>query len=164
MLQMNMQKMGATCFHSPKYHCDISGEGIEYSWVNSKYEYQQIKSSDKRFKRQFHKRVKECLSRGYLDKKRVRINSRRAREYTVAYFILSLEQNGEEGKSEFDLNEIKPCAVPASKIEQMKQKVRTHRSAFDFDTSFCKVIINHVHGEVECVGPKNRKPMKIEKK
>ena len=82
----------------------------------------------------------------------------------VAYFILSLEQNGEEGKSEFDQNEMPPCAVPASKIENMKQKVRTHQSAFDFDTSFCKLIINHVHKDIECVVPKNRNPMKIDKK
>ena len=67
----------------------------------------------------------------------------------VAYFILSLEQNGEEGKDEFDLKEMKLCSVPASKIEMMKQKVRAHRSAFDFDNSFCKVKINHVHVEVE---------------
>ena len=87
-----------------------------------------------------------------------------AKEYIFAYFILSLEKNGEEGKSEFDLNEMKPCAVLASNIEQMKQKVRTHQSAFDFDTSFCKVIIKNVHEEVECVGPNNRKPMKIDKK
>ena len=45
-----------------------------------------------------------------------------------------------------------------------EKKVRTHRSAFDFDTSFYKVIINHVHEGVECVGPKNKKPMKIDKK
>ena len=77
----------------------------------------------------------------------------------VAYFILSLEQNGEEGKSEFDLKEMKPCAVPASKIEKIKQKVCTHWSAFDFDTSFCKVKINHVHVEVE-----SHTTAKIEKK
>ena len=107
--------------------------------------------------------MKEFSSIQNFDKERKWKNLRRSREYMVAYFIISLEQNGEEGKIEFDLNEMKPCAVPASKIEQMKQKVRTHRSAFDFDTSLCKVIINHVHVEVEC-DTKNRKTMKIEKK
>ena len=105
MLQMNIRKMGAICFHSPKYHCEIAGKGIKYSWGNSKYKYCRIKASDKRFKKEFHKCVEECLSRQFLHKERVRKNSRRAREYLVAYFILSLEQNGEEGKSEFDLKE-----------------------------------------------------------
>ena len=71
----------------------------KYSWVNSKYKYRRIKASDKKFKEDFHKRVKECLSIQYLDKERVRKNPRRAREYMVAYFIISLEQNEEEFKS-----------------------------------------------------------------
>ena len=37
-------------------------------------------------------------------------------------------------------------------------------AAFDFDTKFCKVTINHVNEEVECIDHKNTKPMKIEKK
>ena len=165
LLQMNVRKMGAICFPSPKYHCEIAGEGIEYSWGNSKCKYRRIKASDKRYKKDFLVRVKECLSRDFLDTKRVRKNSRRAREYMVAYFILSLEQqNGNKGQSVFDLNEMKPCAVPMSKIEQMKQRVRCHRAAFDFDTKFCKVTINHVNEEVECIDHKNTKPMKIEKK
>ena len=68
MLQMNIQKMEEICFHSPKYHCKIAGEGIEYSWGNSKYKYRRIKALDKKFKKDFHKRVKECLSRQYIDK------------------------------------------------------------------------------------------------
>ena len=46
--------------------------------------------------------MKEFPSRQTFDKERVRKNSRRAREYMVACFIIYLEQNGEEGKSEFD--------------------------------------------------------------
>ena len=82
----------------------------------------------------------------------------------VASFILSLEQqNGNKGQSVFDLNEMKPCAVPMSKIEQMKERVCCHRAAFDFDTKFCKVTINHVKEEVKCIDHKNTKPMKTEK-
>ena len=43
----------------------------------------------------------------------------------------------------FELRELKPCTVSLSKIEQMKQNVRTHRSAVDFDAAFCKVSIKH---------------------
>ena len=31
LLQMNLRKMGATCFHSPKFDCELAGKGIEYS-------------------------------------------------------------------------------------------------------------------------------------
>ena len=91
LLQMNVQKMGAISFPSPKYHCEIAGEGIEYSWGNSKCKYQQIKALDKKYKKDFLVCVKECLSRDFLDSKRVWKNSIRARECMVAYFILSLE-------------------------------------------------------------------------
>ena len=29
LLQLNLQKLGATCYHSPKFHCELAGEGIE---------------------------------------------------------------------------------------------------------------------------------------
>ena len=123
------------------FELDIKFEGgYTYKNDNAKIVYEFHVDEHRQFTE-----MKEFPSRQTFDKERVRKNSRIAREYMVAYFIISLEQNGEEGKSEFDLNEMKPCAVPASKIEQTKEKVCTHRSAFDFDTSFCKVIINHVH-------------------
>jgi hypothetical protein len=67
----------------------------------------------------------------------------------AAYFILSLQEAKRNQNSptitnsgsvvNLFLNELKPCAISAKKIEQMKQKVRTHRAAFDFDQSFCSV-------------------------
>ena len=55
----------------------------------------------------------------------------------VTYFIMSIEgENGTNG--EISLDEMKPCAVSASKIEQMRRTVKTHRAAIDFDKSFCK--------------------------
>ena len=36
LLQMTLRKLGAVCVHSPKYHCEMAGEGIEYSWGNAK--------------------------------------------------------------------------------------------------------------------------------
>ena len=60
----------------------------------------------------------------------------------VAYFIMSIDKN-EEGKHDFELSveELKPCAACVSKIEQMKQKVRTHRAAINFDTKFCRATV-----------------------
>ena len=69
-------------------------------------------------------------------------NSRRARGCMVAYLILSIESDG-ENRTSFELRELKQYTVSSSKIEQMKQNVRTHRSAIDFDDAFCKVNIKH---------------------
>ena len=47
MLQINIIKTGGIYFRSPKYHCEIYGEGINYSWGSSKYKYQHIKADTK---------------------------------------------------------------------------------------------------------------------
>ena len=142
LLQMKVRKLGAVCIHSPKYHCEMAGEGIEYSWGNAKMKYRRIKASSKRSNAQFLSQVRQCLSTEYLDKTRVRKNSRRARDYMCAYFLLSVSDGKDCTESiEVDVGELKPCAISAQKIEQMKQKVRCHRAAIDFDTSFCRVSV-----------------------
>jgi hypothetical protein len=45
-------------------------------------------------------------------------------------------------KMTLSIEEMKPCAASASKIEQMKQKVRTHRAAIDFDTKFYEATVH----------------------
>ena len=153
MLQTFVKKLGARCVRSPKYHCEIAGEGIEYSWGNSKMKYRRTPYSQKRSTSDFILLVGKCLSREYLHRERVRKNSRRAREYMAAYFILSLEgvemDKGDNSSDDnvFTIGELKPCAVSSARIEKMKQSFRTHRSAFDFDTAFCKVDIVHVKVE-----------------
>ena len=67
LLQLNLQLLGVTCIHSPKYHCEIAGEGIEYSWGNSKVKYRRISCvKDKKSIDQFQKSTWECLSQEYL--------------------------------------------------------------------------------------------------
>jgi hypothetical protein len=140
LLQLNIRKLGCTCVHSPQFHCEIAGEGIEYSWGNAKMKYRSFRAADKRSKAQFLEKVRYCMSREFLTNERVRKNSRRSREYMVSYFILSSEASGNLPYNEFArLSELKPCSISASKIEQMKEKVRTHRAALDFDRNFCEV-------------------------
>ena len=141
MLQTNLKKMGAYCWHSPKFHCELAGEGIEYSWGNAKMKYRRLRVKDRNTVSKFHQRVIQCLSRDHLDLNRVRTNSRRAREYMVAYFIMSCAEEVKD-KMTLSIEEMKPCAASASKIEQMKQKVRTHRAAIDFDTKFCEATVH----------------------
>jgi hypothetical protein len=42
LLQVMASKMGVLVDRSPKCHCEIAGEGIEYSWACTKNHYRQI--------------------------------------------------------------------------------------------------------------------------
>jgi hypothetical protein len=48
---------------SPKCHCEITGEGIEYSWACEKNHYWQILLDKKRGKEFFLKSMRESVSR-----------------------------------------------------------------------------------------------------
>ena len=64
MLQTFVKKLGARCARSPKYHCEIAGEGIEYySGGNSKMKYRR---TEVRLTSDFILLVGKCLSREYL--------------------------------------------------------------------------------------------------
>jgi hypothetical protein len=72
LLQLNIKNLGGTCIHSPKYHCELAGEGIEYSWGNAKMKYRSFIAREKRTKAQFLERVMYCMSRDFLYFERVR--------------------------------------------------------------------------------------------
>ena len=72
LLQLNLRLLGVSCIHSPtKYHCEIAGEGIEYSWGNAKVKYRRMRVRDKKNPDMFHMEVLKCLSRDYLTKERI---------------------------------------------------------------------------------------------
>ena len=59
-------------------------------------------------------------------------------ENTLQPTFFSLFKN--DNLAKINLDEIKPVAISAPKIEQMKKQYKTHRAAFDFDKGFCSVI------------------------
>ena len=71
LLQLNLDNIGAQCFHLLKFHCELAGEGIEYSWGVAKLAYRKLKNAEK-----FHSRVQLCLSHDYLAINRVRLHSK----------------------------------------------------------------------------------------
>ncbi len=71
LLQCTVRKLGASLDRSPKYHCEIAGEGIEYSWGNAKMRYRHIPFEAKKSSEQFYSCVRNCLSRQYLTLDRV---------------------------------------------------------------------------------------------
>ncbi len=68
---------------TPKYHCEIAGEGIEYCWGFSKKIQRRLPLKDRRKVEGFIKSVKCCLKR--VTPVRMRRFARRARKYMLAY-------------------------------------------------------------------------------
>ena len=73
---------------TPKFHAELAGEGIEYSWGVSKCVYRTKPLDSKRGKESFKGLVQECTSRDVLTTVLVRKLSQRARAYTFAYFSI----------------------------------------------------------------------------
>ena len=69
--------------------------------------------------------LKESVQGKNLNIVRARKNSRKTRECMVAYLIFLIQNDG-ENRISFDVGELMPCTVLASKIEKIKQNVRTH--------------------------------------
>jgi len=73
MLQLLGQEIGITADAMPKYHAELAGEGITYSWGYSKGVYCQVPLSRKKGKKNFFELVEECCNLAiHLTKERVR--------------------------------------------------------------------------------------------
>ena len=103
---------------SPKYHCEIAGEGIEYCWGMSKIHYRMVQLSDKSVKEKFDQIVKESVK--HVTKENARLFSARARRYMLAYTYL-----------QSDNTKMTYC-----NIEKMVSDCKVHRSMLDKDTGF----------------------------
>jgi hypothetical protein len=72
LLQLHLANLvGAQCFHSPKFHCELAGEGIEYSGGFAKLAYRKLPKDQKNTTDKFHSHVQLCLSRDHLSISRV---------------------------------------------------------------------------------------------
>ena len=91
MLQHIGEKIGLLVDRTPKCTPELAGEGIEYSWAMSKGWYRRQPLSRKRGKDNFHSLVRECVGPEILTTARVRMFSRRAREYMISYHLLKNE-------------------------------------------------------------------------
>ncbi len=66
-LQTMGHSMGVEVDHTPKCHCKIVGEGIEYTWAQSKNYFCNILLDKKRGKENFKACVRQCLSQELLN-------------------------------------------------------------------------------------------------
>ena len=63
LLQSMGREMGVMVDWTPKCHCELAGEGVEYSWGCAKNTYRRVPLKKKRGKENFRNVVRECMSR-----------------------------------------------------------------------------------------------------
>ena len=154
-LEFVCEQLGATALITPKYHAELAGEGIEYTWGFLKSIYRRYPLEKKKGKTQFEALLNQCLSRDLITKEIVRKFSRRARGYMEAYVALDI--NEEE--------EMYGTPIPHRKIEQLKKVLKSHRAAIDFDKEFIMKFVARDGFDIKEVGL-DKKPaaVKSEKK
>ena len=117
-LQHLVESRGHILLLSPKYHPEIAGVGIEFSWGMSKMKFRR-EINDEIPAHLHHNMVASMCPRTILTLRRVRRFARRTRDYCRAYH--ALEKGGEiESKS---------------MIEKMKKDCKAHRNILDMELS-----------------------------
>ena len=140
LLQSKGRELGVLVDRSPKCHCEIAGEGIEYSWGFSKNRYRRLPLKNKRKKDEFRNLVRDCLSRDMITTTIVRKFSKRARDYICSYQILRTQKKDESTN------------LTLVRIEALHKDFKTHRSALDFDTAFIETeVVRSVEREAALV-------------
>jgi hypothetical protein len=115
--------------YTPKYHCEIAGEGIEYAWGLSKKYYRNLPLNKKKGLANFRKSVRDSVS--YVTVDHVRQFSGLARRYMLAYNFFDNRDNDNQ-----DNDNITSAQPSYDEIERFVKKTsKTHRNVLDNDTS-----------------------------
>jgi hypothetical protein len=133
-LQHVGKELGVSVIISPKFHAEMAGEGIEYSWGITKGLYRRKPLNSKRSKERFKELVHECTSRDILRTETIRKLSRRARAYICAYY--SLYRN-----TSYAADNNTPTTLTLPLIERLHRAFKTHRAAIDFDAGFVNAFV-----------------------
>ena len=131
-LQVMADALGVIVDFTPKYHCELAGEGIEYTWGFSKNRYRKAEFGRKKRRGTFESLVNEVISREAITKQRVRKFSARARAYILTYLFLHEQQKGRHSGEGDPPEEI----LLKKEIENLQKKFKTHRCAHDTDNGF----------------------------
>jgi hypothetical protein len=134
-LQFLGRTIGVAVDCTPKFHAELAGEGIEYSWGFAKQLYRRKPVSMKKGRVNFKALVRKCTDPATeIDKVRVGKFAGRARAYICAYFELNRQQQNQ------DVNDSVSERQQAHfvDIERLMKSFKTHRCALDFDSGFIR--------------------------
>ncbi|CAM9642953.1 unnamed protein product, partial [Sphacelaria rigidula] len=119
-LQHTVQKRGHILVLSPKFHPEVAGVGIEYSWGMSKLKFRRELNDE--VPKNLHQNILAFMCRkNILTLSRIRRFARRTRDYCRAYLKLEKDATGIESKD---------------KIEKMRKTCKAHRNIIDMEPGF----------------------------
>ena len=107
---------------SPKYHCEIAGEGIEYAWGLAKKKFRHTKLEDKNTKEKFNKAVKASIN--HVKQDHVFKFAAKCRRIMVTYLAAS----GANRELTYE------------SIEKFQKKLKTHRNVSDQEKGYISQI------------------------
>lgn len=96
MLQYVAEKCGITVRMSPKYHCEIAGEGIETIWGIGKMLFRKVPLSQRMNVKDFRGCVRKVFSREKIGWNQLRGAFRMPRAFFLAYYDIHKTQAAEE--------------------------------------------------------------------
>ena len=123
-----IHQVNVTVLPTPKYHCELAGEGIEYAWGHMKQKYRNLSLMQKQTKKLFLKSVEESLQS--VRKISAQLYNARARRYMLAYKVIdhrkvqAVQENAEKPE------------ITHMLIEKLVRKQTSHRSVMMFDAAF----------------------------
>ena len=119
-LQHTVEKRGHILMLSPKFHPEVAGVGIEYSWGMSKLKFRRELNDE--IPRHLHQNIVSSMCREtILTLPRIRRFARRTRDYCRAYLKLENDAAGAESKD---------------RIEKMRKTCKAHRNIIDMEPGF----------------------------
>ncbi len=124
-----------TTLVTPKFHCELAGEGIEYDWGLSKRDYRSLPHASKTGKENFLKSLKQSLSKVTVEHRRK--FSAKARRYMLTYRLFD---------SEGTLEDCEKRGLTYKDIEKhVKTLFKAHRSSFDQEYGYISKIWRESH-------------------
>jgi hypothetical protein len=143
-LQWLARNIGALIVHTPKFHCKMAGEGIEYSWACSKSDFRRQPIQERKGIQNFHAMVQRSTSSDVITREKVVKFSCHSRSYICTYFhldqIKEQQQQPVHAAAEVPSSNDQPHLF--KDIERLQKKFRTHRRCvMDFDKEFVKGIM-----------------------
>ena len=147
-LQYVGSQMGVQVRPTPKYHAELSSEGVEYLWAMSKARYQYKPLEKKHGKNGFKTLVREVTSRDFLSIDKVQSASARARAYTQAYYFIERLEKSNTSSDRREAAVIGSEAegggdgkIPFRKIEQLKKLFKSRQQVLQWDASFVRASV-----------------------
>ena len=107
---------------SPKYHCELAGEGVEYAWGLGKKFFRNEGLEKKRTKNKFEQVVRSAIE--YVRKDHVEKFSAKCRRYMMAYNNINKETQH----------------LTYEWIEKFVKKTKTHRNILDQERGFIEEV------------------------